>query len=383
MGIINLNCAAGLECSDRIINALTYDLKNFNGNPNANNQRGVNAQIEISYTRAHVATDLNARLTTEILFTSGACESNTYCVGQWLKATPNSYLVTTKTEHASILRLAESTNNSKYISVNNKGCINLGELEKTVSEIGNKFIVSVCMANSETGTVQDIRTISRIVHDYGGVLHVDGTQYYPWNKIDVRDLGIDMLSLSGQKLGAPRGIGVAYVKDEIKLPPLIYGDSYNGNRGGTPPTALINSFRIALNECKDNASNNTLRNAEALYKALHDRFGDTIHLNGLELNKLFRLPNIISLTIDDVDATALVNRADLLGLEIAKGSACQSYENTPSQGLLAIGLTPRQAKNTIRISLSHRTTEKEIEDAIKILVYLIDDLRKENKNTNE
>lgn len=135
MEIINLNCAAGLECSDRIINALTYDLKNFNGNPNANNQRGVSAQIEISYTRAHVATDLNARLTTEILFTSGACESNTYCVGQWLKATPNSYLVTTKTEHASILRLAESTNNSKYVSVNNKGCINLGELERLYQKL--------------------------------------------------------------------------------------------------------------------------------------------------------------------------------------------------------------------------------------------------------
>ena len=239
-----------------------------------------------------------------------------------------------------------------------------------------KTLVSISFANSEVGIIQDIKTISEIVHEYGGLLHVDATQMYPWSKINVQDLGIDMMSVSGQKLHCVKGIGFLYVRNGIKLKSLICGSQQDGRRGGTLPTHLIAAFGKALELTRR-------YNAAGVIQELRDYMLDRllhikgVHLNGPLVNE-HRLPNNISLTIDGVKAETLVTICDLMGVIIAKGSACKSYEPKPSEALLAIGLTKEQALNTIRISLGIFNSLKDVDTAVDIITKLVERIREDD-----
>jgi cysteine desulfurase len=284
-------------------------------------------------------------------------------------------------EHTSIEEIKRSIpRGSEYELPNDTlGCIKLDVLEQTLREIHHKYkgkpFVSVSFANSEIGVIQDIKSISKIVHKYNGILHVDATQMYPWGKIDVQDLGIDLMSVSGQKMHCVKGIGFLYIRNGIALKPSIYGSQQEGRRGGTMPTHLIAAFGKALEITRrKNAANSILSDFRdtLLYSLMKI---DGVHLNG-PLDS--RLPNNISVTIDGVNASSLATMCDLMGVIIAKGAACKSYEPKPSETLLAIGLTPEQALNTIRISLGYLTTMREVREATEIITQLVARIREEN-----
>ena len=351
--MIYLNNAAGTRPYPDVIETITDVLNNYWGNPHDVTSWGYDAQMIINNVTQQVADDINCD-PDNVIWTSGACEANSLAIMGVFNKNTDTCLYTTFLEHASINELIKAlpTYRAGFVSNDKEGYINYESLKNAL--IWNythktKSLVSVSLANSEVGVIQNIKPIAELVHRYNGILHCDATQVYPWMKIDVQDLGIDMMSVSGQKLHAPKGVGFLYVKDGIELQPLIYGSQQSNRRGGTMPTHLIAGFGKALELTRE-------RNTYSKVKKLKDKLEDEllkiegVHVNGPSRQSLLKLPNIISLTIDGVDAETLVTMCDLMGIVIGKGSACKSYEPTPSQTLLAIGLTEEQALSTIRIS---------------------------------
>lgn len=378
--MIYMDNSAGTRVYPEVIETITDVLQNHWGNASADYSFGNDAKNIINDVTEQVASDINCK-PEEIVWTSGACEANSLAIKGVLGSNPHMHFYTTHLEHTSIIDIVKNNptghpiffiDNNEYGQISTMDLCN--KLTKSYNS-GAKPLISVSFANSEIGVIQDIGTIANIVHDFGGLLHVDATQLYPWQRIDVNELGIDLMSVSGQKMHAPKGIGFLYVKDGINLKPMIYGSQQNGRRAGTYPTHLIAAFGKALEITR---KNNAYNKVKLLRNRLLEQLSviPNVKLNGPNPDEN-RLCNNISLTIDGVKADTLVTMCDLLGLVIAKGSACRSYEPKPSETLLAIGLTPEQALNTIRISLDEFNTEEEINTAADIITKLVARIREE------
>jgi cysteine desulfurase len=376
---VYLDNAAGTRPYPEVLGTIASVIEDHYGNASADNSLGHDARMIIDCVTNNVAMDINCD-PDEIIWTSGACEANSLAIIGTLDVN-DMIFCTTKLEHTSTIEaMRDCESYVKYfMPTDNFGNINIAKLENSLSEISSRYgkppFVSISYANSEIGVIQDIKTIASIVHKYHGLLHVDATQMYPWRSIDVKDLGIDLMSVSGQKMHCVKGIGFLYVRNGIRLRPLIYGSQQDGRRGGTYPTHLIAAFGAALETTRMNDDGVIvwmLRN-NLLNRLLQI---EGVHLNGPAVTAN-RLPNNISLTIDGVSADRLTTLCDMMGVIIAKGSACKSYEPKPSEALLAIGLTEEQALNTIRISLGMMNTIDEIEYAADIITNMIQRIRED------
>ena len=380
--MIHLDKSSGTQPFPEVIDIITDVLQNHWGNASAECSFGNDAKDIINSITEQVANDINCK-PDDIIWTSGACEANSLAITGVLGMNSHMHFYTTHLEHTSIVELVKNnpTGNPVFLIANNKyGQVSHSDLYNKLIEsyrAGVKTLVSISFANSEIGVIQDIATIANIVHDFGGILHVDATQMYPWERIDVQKLGIDLMSVSGQKMHAPKGIGFLFVRNGVKLKPMIYGAQQDGRRAGTYPTHLIAAFGKALEIAR---KNNAYNKVKSLRNQLLEQLNmiSNVRLNGPNPNEN-RLCNNISLTIDGVKADTLVTMCDLLDVVIAKGSACKAYEPTPSKTLLAVGLTPEQALSTIRISLDEFNTEEEIEQAAEIITKLVARIREENE----
>ena len=376
--MIYLDNAATTKPYKEVVDTVVDVLSNHWGNASSDNSLGYGAKEIIKSVTEQVADDINCN-PSNIIWTSGACEANSLAILGTLNANHHMHLWTTRMEHASILEIIKNQLSIPMMFLNNTnyGFIDLHTLEKELSNACQrniKVLVSVHYANSEVGTIQDIYSIAELVHMYGGILHVDATQMYPWGQIDVEELGIDMMSVSGQKLHGVKGIGFLYVKDGIKLSPRIYGSQQSGRRGGTYPTHLIAAFGKALEVTrKHDASKYVKTLRDALTKKLLEIPSTT--LNGPSIDHS-RLVNNISIIIDGVSAEEVVTLCDARGIMIARGSACQSYQVAPSNTLLAIGLNEHDALSTIRITLDEFNTMEEVNQAAKEIKEVVEILRK-------
>jgi cysteine desulfurase len=263
-----------------------------------------------------------------------------------------------------------------YIRVDKDGLVDPKILELVLRYITHKeteILVSIQMANNEIGTIQRIKELSEIVHRYNAVFHTDAVQAFGHIVIDVKKMGIDMLSASGHKLYTPKGIGVLYKKKSVEIDPLIYGSQMDGLRGGTENTPYIIGMAKAVELCKqdmqDNISN-VYPLKEYFIKQLKQKFG--CKLNGSSMNRLY---NNINVTFpQNISGEALIYMLDMAGIYISSGSACNSYSDQPSHVLKAIGLTDDEAMRAIRFSLPDDVTREmidkvleELEKSIKIL----------------
>lgn len=380
--MIFLDSASGTKPYPEVILTITDVLANHWGNSGADYSWGHDARNIIDTVTAMVAADINCK-PENIIWTSGACEANSLALISC--APPNSFfgLIISVLEHASINHIRDfyTTFGEQVFLVGTSGrsggFVDIQELEaclSTVKNTGATPIVSISYANSEIGVVQNMRQIAKLVHEYGGVLHVDATQLYPWRTIDVEDIGIDMMSVSGQKLHAVKGIGFLYVRDGLNVQPLIHGSQQDGRRGGTLPTHLIAAFGKALELTRK-------RNPAPHVEFMRDKLmAKLLTIPGVTLNgpRANRLPNNISITIDGVDADQFVAMCDEYEIMVAKGSACQAYNPVPSPTLLAVGLTEKEALSTIRISLDEFNTVEEIDYVGKMMEHIITTLRELN-----
>ena len=381
--MIYLDNSAGCRPYKEVIDTVSDVLTNHWGNASSNTSFGDDAMQIINRVTQRVTDDINCD-PSEVIWTSGGCESNSLALLGFLKKNPGYTLYTTNLEHASINAFVAQLQNSHSrmvghvtIPVGEIGVVNPESLRHLLIErqkySNHKPFVSIAMASSEVGAIQNIKEIAKIVHRYNGILHCDAVQLYPWQKIDVQDLDIDFMSVSGQKLHCVKGIGFLYKKDSIEISPLILGSQQAGVRAGTYPTHLIAAFGTALELTrKNNATNKVAELRNRMLDKLLTINGT--HLNGPSIynNRLF---NNISLTIDGVRGSELMTMADLMGVIIGVGSACQSHIPQPSKALLAIGLTPEQALSTIRITLDEFNTEEEIDEAADIIIQLVERIR--------
>ena len=360
-----LDTASTTRPYKEVVDTVADVMYNHYGNPSSTHEMGQDARNIIENVRDQIATDINCE-PKNIIFLSGSCEANS------LAFTTSKKIITTKLEHKSIEMLRKDVayfNNDEYgnVILDNNTLCRLGE---------HNWLASVHAANSEIGVTQDLESISKFVHRYNNILHVDATQLYPERRIDVKELGIDLMSVSAQKFHGPRGIGFLYCKDGIELRPLISGSQEDGRRGGTYNTPAIAGMGKALEINRgithDYINVCTKFNRNELAKKILEIPG--VHLNGPKLDTN-RLCNNISIRIDGVKANDLVTLASMYGIYISAGSACSSGEAIPSSTLKAIGLTDEQALSTIRITVDETLNQHEISNIAKILKNIIEQLR--------
>lgn len=334
-------------------------LDNTWGNPSSTYEFGLKSKRIIENARNQVAKFINAE-PNEIYFTPSASFANNQAIIGYIteKANKCYNFVTTNIEHSSIIGI-NGNFNTNIVKCNADGLI-----EKDLFLHYRNCLVSVMGANNEIGTIQPIKEIAEICHKNNCVFHTDLTQYIPYNKVDVKLLGCDMATFSGHKLGALKGIGVLYIKDGIKIKPLIAGHQENDMIGGTENIYGIASIgKVCELLSYENYSCIADKRNYFANKLIFELKDYEVNING---SLKYRTPNNISLTINrmNLNSQQLIVLLDKKGYCLSSGSACNSGINKPSYVLKAIGLTDEEANKTIRICISKDITKEEIDKFI-------------------
>ena len=366
--MIYLDNAATTKPKREVIDAINKCLVDDWGNPSSLYKFGIRAKDIVDESRRRVAKLIGAK-PSEIIFTSGACESNSHAICGYLKS-HNAHLITTNIEHKSIMSIAEDSNDSTtVIRVDKNGFVDVEVLENILKELDDiNTLVSIQWANNEIGTIQNMEEISTIVHRYNGVLHTDATQIIPDRKIDV--IGIDMMSFSGQKLGATKGIGVLYVKNGIEISPIIYGSQEKSRRGGTENVPYIAGLGEAIKHLEYPTSENRDYFVERILSEIDD-----CYLVGCKYYDNNRLKNNASICFKGVESESVLFMLDQRDICVSSGSACNSASLKPSYVLEAIGLPEDEINSVVRFTFGENTRE-EIDIAIEEVKKAINLLRK-------
>lgn len=345
--------------------AIIKHLNDF-GNPSSTHEFGRQSRLLIEDARERIAKCINAN-PEHIYFTSGGSEANTLALNK------RHHTASSKFEHHSIVT------DWPKISVTKDGFIKSHKLNNMLSEWWEvPFTVMSCMSvNNEIGTIQPVKDLATIAHRYGILFHTDAVQAMPYIPIDVKDIGCDMLSASGHKFGAPKGVGFLYANERSRIKPIINGGHQeNGIRPGTENVLGILAMATAL---EDTVEHMEERNAyiEALRNNLLEKLLkiDGAHVNGSLEN---RVPGNINIRFDGVSGSRLVSLCSLCGVYISSGSACSEGIPTPSHVLKAIGLSDSEALSSVRITLGHQNTEEDIRAASDIITALIKRIREDN-----
>lgn len=336
---------------------------------------------DIIEARKTMADSINANSYNEIFFTSGGSESNCWAIQGFVSKCKEDgsvpIVISSKIEHHSILECIKHIGFKPYIlNVDCDGFIRIDGLEKILemfdfemfSHDNVKILVSIQFANNEIGTIQDIKKISSICHKYNAILHTDAVQAFGKIPIDVKELEIDLMSVSGHKIGCPKGIGFLYINNDVQkyFNPLIYGTQMNGMRGSTENVPYIMGMKKAVENIEYNVDTDKLLIRDYMVNALLNSFN--IVLNGffppMVLNKQYSLNEVINITFeDDINAVELICLLDTFyNVYVSSGSACNAKSSKPSHVLKAIGLNDEEVNRTIRISFSLNNLSYDIVD---------------------
>lgn len=324
------------------------------------------AKKALKEARETIARCINAS-PNEIFFTSCGTESDNWVI----KGCKCSRIYTSLIEHHAILNacidVASAGKEVFYIPVNNTGMIDFQTLNNLLSE---KSLVSIMMANNEIGTIQPIKQLARIVHDHNSLFHTDAVQAVGHIPVDVRDLDVDFLSASAHKFNGPKGIGFLYIKEGLKINPLISGGAQeNSLRAGTENVASIVAMAIALEENTSQLEDN-MTYIQGLENALIQKLlslNVVFHKNGAEV----KIPGNVSLSFNGFSGESLLHRLDLCGICVSTGSACDSRNTQISHVLKAIDLDESFAKGTIRISLDKNNTYEDVNRIAEVLAHIV------------
>lgn len=309
----------------------------------------------------------------EIYFTSGGTESDNWAIKGSTFADPDKRAtITSAFEHHAILHSCEAIEQLgypvSYLMPTSDGCITVESLRGMIS---NKTrLVSFMYANNEIGTIQPIKELCDVAHSHGALFHTDAVQAIGHVEIDVRKLGVDMLSASAHKFNGPKGIGFLYIRKGIKILPYADGGSQEKRyRAGTENIASIAGMAAALKENCDNLKDNIVHIKALEFRLLKELRETNIPFvrNGGENT----LPGLISLSFSGADGEAILHRMDLMGISISTGSACNSLDTEISHVLRAIQLEEKLAKGTIRISLGRYNTEVEVDGIVSALTKIL------------
>ena len=375
--IIYVDNNATTRVADEVIEEMVPYLGNYYGNPSSMHSFGGRVGKEIEKAREKVAALIGAQ-PTEIIFTSCGSESDNSAILGTLESYPKKkHIITTRVEHPAVLTLCKYLNKNGYkvtfLPVDKKGHINLEQLEEAITP--GTAIVSIMHANNETGVIFPVEKIADIVKRHGSVFHTDAVQTAGKLNIDLSKNNIDLLSMSGHKLHAPKGVGVLYIRRGTRFRPFLKGGHQErGRRGGTENTASI----IGLGKACELAKHN-IKEEQTRVKAMRDRLEkglmeniSNVRINGCTEN---RLPNTTSIGFEFVEGEAILLMMDRLGICASSGSACTSGSLEPSHVLRALGVPFTFAHGSIRFSLSHYNTDEDIDYILEHMPKLIKRLR--------
>ncbi|WP_243546003.1 cysteine desulfurase NifS [Pseudodesulfovibrio tunisiensis] len=349
------------------------------GNPSSMHKFGGQVGVKIREARERVAALLNCS-PEEIIFTACGTESDNTAIRSALAAQPDKrHIITTRVEHPAILSLCKYLEKKDgyavtYVGTDENGRLNMDELRQAIRD--DTAIISVMWANNETGNLHPIEDIARLAHERGVLFHTDAVQAVGKVAIDLKKTPIDMLSLSGHKLHAPKGVGALFVRKRIPFRPYLIGGHQEGSRrAGTENTTGI----IALGKACDLAREH-MAEEDTQVRALRDKLENgllkavpDVKLNGDRDN---RLPNTSNLSFGYVEGEAILLMMDQLGICASSGSACTSGSLEPSHVLRAMGVPFNFAHGSIRFSLSRFNTEEEVDFVVENLPGIIANLRK-------
>lgn len=387
-----LDSAATAKPNKEVLKAVMPYLTDDFYNPSSIYSDGVRVRRAIDNARESIAGFINAD-TDEIFFTSGSSESNCWAIQGYLLAgvmdISTTSIVTTKIEHKSIMECVDAMErfgnatyycDVTYLDVDKDGFVNMEQLESVFKDREESdyydIFVSIQLANNECGVIQDIKAISDIIHKYGGILHVDATQAFGQIPIDVKAMGIDMLSASAHKLeGGFKGVGLLYKKKDIEIQPIIYGSQNAGLRGGTENVAGIVGFAKAVELASEKMEDKLALSVK------RDYFINELTRNGCKLNgaSVHRLPNNINVMLPEgIGSEELLYMLDLDDIQCSAGSACNSHSKKPSYVLKALGLTDEEAARSVRFTISSDITYEAIDYVVEKIVKIMKIIRNSN-----
>ncbi|MDD5035480.1 MAG: aminotransferase class V-fold PLP-dependent enzyme [Methylococcaceae bacterium] len=369
----NATTAVAPEC----VEAMTLCLREHYGNPSSKHAIGEAAKTRTLAARAQVAALLGAS-PAEIVFTSGGTEAIHQAIWGSL-ACGKKRIVTSRVEHPATLMLLEHLQTTQGVEVvelgvDGQGRLDLAELEEAMTE--ETALLSLMWANNETGVLFPIEEAAALAAAKGVSFHCDAVQAVGKIPIDLKQVPLDFLSLSGHKLHAPKGVGALFVRKGRKLPPLLFGHQERGRRGSTENVPGIAALGVAAELAAAE-----LASCPSRLTSLRDHLERSLlaALPGARVNggEAGRIGGTSSLTLAGIEAEFVLDKLDRAGICASAGAACSAAGTEPSHVLLAMGLSPQAALSTIRFSLGRYNTEAEIEQVASLLPKIVSGLRAE------
>ena len=375
---VYLDNAATTALSPKVLEKMMPYLTDTYGNASSPHSFGQTARIGVEHAREQVARAINAD-PSEIVFTGCGTESdNTVLFGVAERyAKKGDHIITTNVEHHAILHSCAALEKKgikvTYLPVDKDGLVTPEQVRDAITD--KTILVSVMFANNEVGTIMPIPEIAAVCHEKGVLFHTDAVQAAGHIPIDVKAMGIDMLSISGHKFHGPKGVGVLYERKGIRLPSyIIGGEQEKGRRAGTENVAGIVGLGEALELAVTNMSETSARMTrmrDRLIEGIEATIPE-VKLNG---HRTKRLPNNVNFSIKYIEGESILLMLDMAGIAASSGSACTSGSLEPSHVLSAMGLSPDTARSSVRFSLGRDNTAEEIDRVLAVLPPIVEDLR--------
>jgi len=374
--LIYLDNAASTPVHEKVIEEMIPYFKEQYGNPSSIHKYGRLANIAIQNARKRIASLINAE-SSEILITSGGTESNNTALYGITRHNKGKHIITSSIEHDAILepckRLEEEGFQITYLPVDTYGLVNPEDVEKEISS--DTCLVSIMFANNEVGTIQPIAEIGKITQKKRVVFHTDAIQAIGKTSVNVKELGIDLLSISSHKINGPKGVGALYIRKGVKIDPLILGGGQeNGLRSGTENVASIVGFGVACQLANDNIVQNQEHFRKLGMKLITDILKEIPHtkLNG---HPEKRIPNNIHFTFLGVNGEDLIIKLDENKVAASTGSACSVKVQKASHVLRAMRFSHEQITGSLRLTIGITNTEEEINETVQVLKKVVKELR--------
>ncbi|MCQ2558126.1 MAG: cysteine desulfurase [Oscillospiraceae bacterium] len=366
---IYLDHAATAPMCPGAIQAMTEAFTDLYGNASSGHAMGEKSKKALNQAREYLLKTLSPLEDGTVYFTSGGTESDNWAIKGILDSYPGKHIITSKIEHNAILNtcafLEKHGYSVTYLDVDTEGFIRLPELEAAIRP--DTILITIMFANNEIGTIQPVQQIGAIAHRHGILFHTDAVQAYGQVPIDVDEMNIDMLSISSHKFRGPKGVGFLYVKNGVRLDPLIHGGSQeDGMRAGTVNVPGIVGMRAAAEESFDRIEEK-MHQLAAKRDHLICEILDAIPCAGLNGPRERRLPGNVNICFRGQNAGLLLDRLSDAGIHVSSGSACSSASSAPSHVLTAIGLSEEDAAASLRLTLSQETSYEELDRVVSML----------------
>jgi len=376
---VYMDHAAGKPVDLRVVEAMLPHMKTFYGNPSSLHQFGQEARKALEDARTKIAELINAERKESIIFTSGATESNNMAIKGVANRNKDrgTCIITSSIEHMSVVNtckfLTTKGFEAVFLPVDNYGFVKLESLEKELTD--KTVLVSIVYANGEIGTIQPMKEISKIVHSKNAYLHVDATAACGQVPINVKEEGIDLLTVSSNNMYGPKGIGALYIKEGIRIEPLLHGGGQErGLRSGTENLPSIVGFGRAAEIAKKE-----MQSESGKLVRLRDRLIDgllrPIPFSFLNGHPTKRLPDNVSVRYSFIEGESMLLSLDMMGVAASSGSACTAKTLEPSHVLLAIGLKHEEAHGSLMFTLGRQNTEEEVDYVVSLMPSIVKRLR--------